>query len=70
MEPFNLYIGLQMCVNSFLTRKLSNSAKTWQVVKALIIEVYIVANANGSGLFRVNIFVVRLRKINICFIAI
>ena len=54
-------MGLQRCVNSFFfTRKLNNSAKTWQIVKPLIIEVYIVANANDTGLVRVNIFVVRL----------
>ena len=60
MEPFNLYMGLQRCVYSFFTRKLSNSAKTWQVVKPLIIEVYIVANANDTGLVIVNISVFRL----------
>ena len=61
MEPFNLYIGLQRCINSFFfTRKLNNAAKTWQLVKRLIIDVYIVANANGTGLVRVNIFVVSL----------
>ena len=54
------YIGLQRCVNSFFTRTLSNSAKTLQVVKPLIIEVYIVANANDTGQVRVYIFVVRL----------
>ena len=41
-------------------RRLSNSAKTLQVVKPLIIEVYIVANANGTGQVRVYIFVVKL----------
>ena len=53
-------MGLQRCVNSFFTRKLSNSAKTLQVVKPLMIEVYIVANAYGTGLVRVHFFVVRL----------
>ena len=68
MEPFDRYMGLHRCVNSFFffffffffTRTFSNSAKTWQVVKPLMIEVYIVANANDTGLVRVNIFVVRL----------
>ena len=53
-------MGLQRCVNSLFTRKLSNSAKTLQVVKPLIIEVSVVANANGTGQVRVHIFVVRL----------
>ena len=53
-------MGLQKCVNSFFTRKLSNSAKTLQVVKPLKIEVYIVANANGTELVRVHHLVVRL----------
>ena len=53
-------MGLQWCVNNVFTRKLSNSAETLQVAKPLIIEVYIVANANGTGLVRVHIFVVRL----------
>ena len=48
-----MYMGLQRCVNSFFTRKLSNSTKTLQVVKHLIIEVFIVANENGSGQVRV-----------------
>ena len=52
--------GFAKCVNSFFTRKLSNSAKTLQVVIPLIIEVYIVANANGTELVRVHHFVVRL----------
>ena len=53
-------MGLQRCINSYFTRKLSNSAKTLQVVKPLIIEVYIVADANGTGLVGVHIFVLRL----------
>ena len=42
-------MGLQRCVNSCFTRTLNSSAKALQVVKPLIIEVYIVANANGTG---------------------
>ena len=53
-------MGLQRRVNSFFTRTLSSSAKTLQVVKPLIIEVYIVANANGTEQVSVYIFVVRL----------
>ena len=49
-------MGLLRCVS----RKLSNSTNILQVVKSVIIEVYIVANANGTGLVRVHIFVVRL----------
>ena len=48
--------GLQRCVNIFFTRKLNISAKPLQVVKPLLIEVYIVAVANGTGLVRVHIY--------------
>ena len=53
-------MNLLRCVNSLFTKKMSNSAKTLQVVKPLIIEDYIVANAYDIGLVRVYIFVIRL----------
>ena len=57
-------MGLHRCVNSFHTRKLNNSAKTLQVVKPLLIEVYIVANANGTGLVRVHIYAPNFEEVD------
>ena len=48
----------------FFTRKLNNSAKTLQVIKPLLIEVYIVANANGTGLVRVHIYAPNFEEID------